>query len=118
MTVKNIGAIDGKWLNITTLKCDIASMHTHSNYLVLFIKIFYRKKNKKKHAQQIRNISTSLTCTSLQENNYSMNIDIHVGDGGGLNIDALHHTIWLSFVSWEKGYFKKPEMDNELQIFP
>ena len=47
-----------------------------------------------------------------------MNIDIHILDEGGLNIDTLQHTIWSSFVSWEKGYLKKPEMDNELQFFP
>ena len=47
-----------------------------------------------------------------------MNIDIHVEDGGGLNIDTLQHTIWSSSVSWEKKYFKKSEMDKELQIFP
>ena len=52
-----------------------------------------KKKEKKRHAQQIRDIFTSLICTSLQENDYSMNIDIYVVDGSGLNIDTLQRTI-------------------------
>ena len=47
-----------------------------------------------------------------------MNIDIHVVDRGGLNIDTLQHTILSSIVSSENGHFKKPEMNNELQMFP
>ena len=46
-----------------------------------------------------------------------MSIDIHVVDGDGMNTNKPQQTIWSPFVNLREGFFKKSEMDNELQFF-
>ena len=53
----------------------------------------------------------------MRENDYNMSIDIHAVNGDRLNTYTLQPTVWSLFGNQREGFFKKTEMDNELQIF-
>ena len=105
----NIDVVDRKTLNITTLQHDISTVHCTHTYgnIYSFLQNFLLIKNAK-----IWDIFVSVTCLSLQENHYNMNIDIHVVDGYRLNTNALQQTVRSLFVNWREGFFKKKKNRN------
>ena len=54
--------------------------------------------------QKIWDIFVSLICLSLQENDYNMNIAVHVG-AEDRHTSAFQQTVWSVFVKWREGFF-------------